>query len=148
MNIDIPPKLLLNRMLILIGILLLANLGGIFIKYLLGYDYIYGLIPLFNFDTEMNIPTLYSSLALIFSAFLLATIAKIHKYNGDVFIGWFGLSAIFIFLSIDEISSIHENLIEPVRASLNTSGLLYYAWVIPYGCALLVFLALYLKFII
>ena len=148
MNIEIDPKLLLRNILLLIGVLLLANLSGIFIKYFLGYDYIFGIIPLFNFDTEMNIPTLYSSVALLVSSFFLAVIAITHKKNGEAFIAWFGLAAIFIFLAIDEISSIHEHLIEPVRASLNTSGLLYYAWVIPYGCALLAFLALYFKFIL
>lgn len=134
-------------MLFLTIILLVINLLGIFLRYQLNHDYVMGLIPLFNFDTEKNIPTLYSSFILILSAILLAFIATEHKRKGDPALLWFILSAIFIFLSIDEMSSIHENLIEPVRATLNTSGLLYYAWVIPYGGAVLVFLALYLGFI-
>ena len=60
---------------------------------------------------------------------------------------WFGLSVIFLFLSIDEIASIHERLIKPTKEAFNTSGLLYYAWIIPYGIALIVFVMVYLKFL-
>ena len=39
--------------------------------------------------------------------------------------------------------------VEPVRSALDiTSGLLFFAWVIPYGIALFIFLAAYLKFTI
>jgi len=51
-------------------------------------------------------------------------------------------------LSIDEISSLHERLIKPVRENLGTSGLLFSAWVIPYGLALILFVAGYLKFLL
>jgi len=63
------------------------------------------------------------------------------------YLPWLGLAIIFLFLSIDETASFHERLITPVRESLNTSGLLYYAWVIPYGIALTVFVIAYLKFL-
>ena len=59
-----------------------------------------------------------------------------------------GLAVIFLFLSIDEISSIHERLTKLVRALLDTSGLLFSAWVIPYGLAVIVFVAAYLRFLI
>ena len=36
----------------------------------------------------------------------------------------------------------------PLRKGLNTSGILFYAWVIPYGIALLILIFLYLKFFI
>lgn len=148
MTNKVNPKSFLLKMLVFIACLLLANLSGIFIQYQFGHDSIYGLIPLFNFDTEMNVPTIYSSLTLAYSAVLLSVIALGHKRTGDNFLLWIGLAAIFVFLSADELLSIHENLIEPVRAAFNTSGLLYYAWVIPYGAAALVFLILYFKFII
>jgi len=96
---------------------------------------------------EKNVPTLYSSFALILCAMLLSIIALKHKRLGSSYLPWFGLAFIFLFLSIDEIASIHENLIKPTRSTFNTSGLLYYAWVIPYGIALVVFLLAYLKFL-
>ncbi|NJN31098.1 MAG: hypothetical protein HC824_12210 [Synechococcales cyanobacterium RM1_1_8] len=44
---------------------------------------------------------------------------------------WKLLSGIFLYLSVDELMSIHEIFIEPVRGALNVSGVFYYAWIIP-----------------
>jgi len=50
---------------------------------------------------------------------------------------------------MDEALEIHEQFVGPVRPALDiTSGLLLFAWVIPYGIALIIFLAAYFKFII
>jgi hypothetical protein len=50
------------------------------------------------------------------------------------------LGIIFLFLAVDETISVHERLIVPIRTALDTSGVLYFAWVIPYGIALAIFL--------
>jgi len=120
---------------------------GIGTNFYFDYDVNFWLIPLFDFDTEGNIPTLYSSFALIFCSLLLALIASTHKKQNSSYYQWIGLSIIFLFISIDEIAEIHERLIVPVRESLNTSGLLYFAWVIPYGVFLGVFVIAYFRFL-
>ena len=147
MNFELDPKSIFTKLLYLITILLLANVTGIVFKFYLDHDYFYGLIPLFDFNKENNIPTLYSSFALIFVSILLSLIGSTHKRLGSSYILWFGLAIIFLFLSIDETASIHERFADPVRESLNTSGLLYYAWVIPYGAALIVFTIVYFRFL-
>jgi hypothetical protein len=58
------------------------------------------------------------------------------------------LSLIFLFLGLDEISAFHEKINAPVRDFLNTSGIFFFAWVIPYGLILFVFVVSYLKFLI
>lgn len=121
---------------------------GIVSEFYFDHDYIHGLIPLFRFSNEANVPTLYSSFALLFSSILLTIIAIAHRKNGSAYLWWLGLAMIFLFLSIDEIASIHELLGKPVRESLGTSGLLFYAWLIPYGIALIVFVVTYSKFLI
>ena len=126
---------------------MLANIIGIVSKFYFDHDYIYGLIPLFDFDGEMNIPTLYSSFALIIVSILLSVIALTYKRMDSSYLPWLGLAIIFLFLSIDETTAIHERLQKPVRETLNASGLLYFAWVIPYGIALTVFVIAYLKFL-
>lgn len=148
MDVNLSPKDVFLKILYVILFLLFANLVGIGFKFGLGHNYVYGLVPLFNFDTEQNIPTLYSSIALVFTSFLLFLIGFACKKADKPFIAWFGLSFIFLFLSVDEISVLHERLIEPVRMTLNTSGFFYYAWVIPYGAFVIIFLALYAKFLI
>ena len=51
-------------------------------------------------------------------------------------------------MAIDEINLIHERLGAPTRDLLGTSGLLYYAWVIPYFIALTFFVIAYFKFLL
>ena len=127
--------------------MLAANILGLISKFYFDHDYFFGLIPLFDFNIEKNIPTLYSSLILIFCSILLAFIASAHKKQKTSYIPWVGLSLIFLFLSIDETASIHEQLSKPFRFGLNTSGLLYHAWVIPYGFILAVLIIIYFRFL-
>ena len=50
-------------------------------------------------------------------------------------------------LSLDELARIHETLIRPVRRLLNTSGLFYYAWIIPGLILVAAFLLVYVRFL-
>lgn len=139
MSLNLSPQKILKINVFLILFLLSANILGIISKYYFDHGTVYGLIALFDFDTEKNIPTLYSSIALIVVSILLWSISITHKNLKSSYIMWFGLSLIFLFLAIDEIASIHERLEKPTRDAFKTSGFLLYAWVIPYGIALVVF---------
>ncbi len=148
MSFKLYPKEVFMSLLFFIFALLFLNVMAVASKFYFGHNYVYGLVPLFDFNKEGNIPTLYSSLALMFASGLLLIIARAHKKNGAEHLSWLGLSVIFLFLSIDEIASIHEQFGSLIREALNTSGLLYYAWVIPYGAVLLVLAILYFTFLI
>lgn len=143
----IPKKFFIYNLLLL-SILFIGNLVGIILTYKFEHDYVYGLVPLFSFDREMNIPTLYSALAILFASSLLIYIGRKCKADNQAYISWFALGGIFIFLALDETFLIHENLIVPVREYFNTSGLFFYAWVIPYGLAVVLFLGVFSKFLI
>lgn len=146
MNFKIVPKTAFRFILFLIGLLLVANVVGWGIRLATGHANLFGLIPLFDFNAELNIPTLYSSFALLVCSLLLLLITLKQREAKRPWVSWAGLSLIFAFLSLDEVASIHERLTEPVRDSLNTSGLLFYAWVIPYFIAFVVLGVLYLNF--
>lgn len=148
MNIDLSPKEVFKNNMYLILFLLCANIFGIVSRYYFGHGSIHGLIPLFDFDTEKNIPTLYSSFALICSSALLSFIAVTRKKLQRSYIPWFGLSLIFLFLSIDEVSTIHEQFSIPAQNLFNASGFFFFAWVIPYGIALIFFLISYSRFLL
>lgn len=147
LDIKIYPKSILIKLLYVILFLLLANITGIVSKFYFNHGRLYGLVPLFDFNTEANIPTFYSSLALLSCSILLTFISLKHKRHGSSYIPWVGLSIIFLFLSIDEIAAIHESMNDSLQQILNASGLLYFAWIIPYGIALLLILGIYLKFL-
>jgi len=150
MIIETHPKDTFIKLLWLIFSLLFLNILGIVSRFYFNHDSVYGLIPLFDFDTEKNVPTFYSSIALLFSSTLLLIIASIHKNNGTSYISWLGLALIFIFLSVDEFTSIHEDLGKSTRDALNikATGIFYFSWYIPYGIATLAFVMTYLKFLI
>ena len=147
MSLNLFPQQILKINLYLIFLLMFANTLGIISIYYFDHDTVYGLIRLFDFNTEKNIPTFYSSIALIIVSVLLLSIALTHKKLKSSYVMWLGLSVIFLFLSIDEISSIHERFGQTTREALNTSGPLFYAWIIPYGIALIIFILAYSKFL-
>ena len=95
MGIKLLPKEIFKKNLYLILFLLLANILGLISKYYFDHGTVYGLIALFDFNTEKNIPTLYSSIALIIASILLWSIALTHKNLKSSYIMWVGLSLIF-----------------------------------------------------
>lgn len=148
MNYQLNPGNIFIKLLYLILALVFFNVLGLISKYYFNHPTVYGLVPLFDLSEENNVPTLYASFTLLVASFLLLIIAIKHKMSDSASLPWFGLSIIFLFLSIDEFAQIHEQTILPFRNSFNTSGYLLFAWVIPYGIGLIVFVIAYLKFLI
>lgn len=89
---------------------------------------------LFDLDQEANIPTAFSAFLLLTSAALLSVIALHKRHNADSFrYQWLVLACGFCAMAVDELSSIHEMLIWPVRHVLARDhvGPFYFAWVVP-----------------
>jgi len=148
MNIEINPGKVLTLLLCIVAFLLFANIMGIVSRIFFDHDHVYGLVDLFDFDNENNIPTLYSSILLVISSMILLYVSQMHRKLHEPYLLWVVLSFVFLFLSVDEASSIHEKLSSPTRVLLDTSGFFYYAWIIPYGIAVIIFVALYLNFLL
>jgi hypothetical protein len=149
MTITFEPRKVAIALGTIIIILVFADLGGLVFKYFWGHDYVFGFIPLFDLNNEQNIPTLFSTVLLLLGSGLSSIIAisrKSQSRQGVYY--WIGLALIFLFLSIDEFAMIHECLVKPLRTSLNTSGLLYYPWVIVYGPFVAIIGLIYLRFVI
>lgn len=100
----------------------------------------------FNLNSEQNIPTFFAVALLVCSSVLTLIIACNQRTNKAMRWKWRGLSAAFLATGFDEFSELHERLIYPVRDWLGTSGLFYYAWVVPYLLLLIIFLMIYAKF--
>jgi hypothetical protein len=147
LHLDVYPKQVFLHLALVILILLSANIIGIIFRFYFDNNAVQWFIPLFDFNTENNVPTLYSAFTLICSCILLSCIASVRKNQGNPCLYWLGLAIIFLFLSIDEIASIHERLTAPVKELLHVSGLLFYSWVIPYGLLLILFVISYSKFL-
>ena len=112
-------------------------LGGyvmtVAVRLLTPHQWQFGLAGLFDLNAEANVPTYFSVIQLAIVAVLLVVIGWHARTRADRFARhWLVLGAIFLFLSLDELAQIHEqwNLL---RDALHTTGMLYYAWVLPYG---------------
>lgn len=103
---------------------------------------------LFDLNREANIPTWYSSLILFISACLLFFISyyKGAKDSNQKF--WKTLAFIFLYLSIDELSSIHEDFNNPVRSLLHLGGVFYWSWIVPAILILIILFFYFFRFII
>jgi hypothetical protein len=144
MTITFEPRKVAFFLGVIVLLLIAGNFAGIFSKFYLGSSR----IALFELDREANIPTLYQTVTIMLCAALLAVIAIARKReNKREYLYWAGLAAVFLFLSADETAGMHERMIEPLRNALNTSGVLYFAWVIPYGILLVAMMVIYSRFL-
>lgn len=147
-RVEPSPRRVLQVLLLSVLVLVLASLLGTSLEFFLGHDYARGFVPMFDLDTEKNVPTYFSAALLLGCGTLLLRIGLNHRKAGSTGLMWAGLAAVFIFLALDEALVIHERLIVPVREALNLPGVFYYAWVVPYGIGLALLAALYLRFLL
>lgn len=133
LKFNISSKRTIRFLVFVVVSLILASLAGQLSIYSLpDYPLRNTIARLFSVDAEKNIPALYSASVLLLCSIILAIIAYAKKIAGDSYRGyWHVLSIIFLYLSLDEIFSLHEHAIGPLRSGLNTSGVFYFAWVIP-----------------
>ena len=106
-------------------------------------------ICLLDVNCEANFPTWFSSSLLLLCSIVLGAITYEvkKKYDRPFLLHWGILSAIFALLSVMEAVPVHEGLVKPVRDWLHVGGLFYYAWVIPGGVLVIVFVLSYLRFV-
>lgn len=132
----------------LIAILLAGHLIGQVIRIETGHDSVFGLIPLFDFYDEANLPTWTSNILLVASSFMLLLIGLATRAKGGRYVlHWFGLAVIFLFLAADEVADIH-----PIAGRIAASGgdfkdTLQSVWVVPYAALVLAVGVVYLRFL-
>lgn len=86
----------------------------------------------FSLDREANVPSWFSSALLLTAAAVVALVAldalaRKSRWGRH----WAGLSVVYVVLSMDETSEIHERIGSWLRAHLNLHGPLHYAGVVP-----------------
>lgn len=129
--------------------LLVAGLISNYVKYVLGYTSIMGLVPLFSLNGEFTFPSLFSTLILWASAALLwfiATREKKHATNASFY--WKSLSVVFIYLGLDELLTIHENFarIEPFLSEYIHVFSKFMYWTVAYGFLVILFALFFSRF--
>lgn len=145
-TLEVTPRQLSLGFVAVTSSLVLVHLALQSIRFLIDNHRLGGLLSAFSLGSDTSVPACYSALAILFCA-IMAFAIGLWASDAPDRKSWLGLGAIFAFLSVDEMLAFHEKLIDPVGDAFDTSGLLLFAWVIPYGIAGLVFLAIYVPFL-
>ena len=98
------------------------------------------LVPLLSLSYEHNVPTWLASSLLLACALAAGAIARAAPSWRR---HWWGMAAVFAYASLDEVAQLHEHL----GGHFETSGVLYFSWVIPAVGILGVLTAVYLPFV-
>lgn len=129
--------------------MLIASVAGQISGQFIEADRFQKIVRLLNVDAENNLPSTYSSFALLLCGLIIAVIAGVkHKQRDRFAFHWKCLSLIFLYLSIDEAASLHELSVFTLRQLLGAGGFLYFTWVIPGAIFVIIFVLAYLKFLL
>lgn len=97
-------------------------------------------------DREGNVPTWFSSAVLGLAALLAVGVAA--DSPGRWRRHWRVLAAALAYLSVDELTEIHEQAITPLRQAFGLDGALFFAWVVVALPLVVVFALAYLRFLV
>jgi len=136
---------------ICLGVLLILNLGNavsVYALFVKNTDFAFGIVPLFNFDTESNLPTLFNGLLLGMASVLAFGISRTlgGQVDPKLSFSWKAVGAVLLFMMIDELCLVHEALDWILMARLDTEGAIAWPWVLPYAVLALGVAAFFLKF--
>lgn len=105
------------------------------------------LLTLMSVNRETSLPSWFSSKILFVAALLLGFLyLSTRRTRSPGSRMWLGLSIIFLYLSVDEALFLHERVAGVFSRAFGLSGILYYAWVLPFSLLVLVFLVFYAPF--
>jgi hypothetical protein len=142
---DLIPTKILRKWLIIFPVIIVI-LGCLREWLLLAYG-VQG-TSILSLNREQNVGAWYSTLLIFSCAFLLMVAGRraSQERNPDARY-WYILAIVFVALSFDEASSVHEMLMDVLQPALQTSGPLLYAWVVPALVLVPVFGFLYIPFL-
>jgi hypothetical protein len=127
--------------------LVIASIGVEIITRFTWDSRVLGLGPRFNLNREHNIPSYFSAILLLICGALFSVISIIRGNRNNHFkVYWSFLAFIFLFLSVDESTSIHEMFSDPLREFLGTGGIFYYAWILVAIPLIILFIVGYWRF--
>jgi hypothetical protein len=129
---EISPRRFFTAALTVAGTLAAVSVLAQWWAYSSGETSILPWVRLVNLTREGNIPTWWQFSTLLACGALAATIARAAHDNGEArrTREWAAVATAFLYLSMDEGAGIHELAVRPLRQMFNTTGLLYYPWIV------------------
>lgn len=141
---NLPPRKVYYIILGLISVLLLLHIGTYLNLLQNNLDPGSFLFRKLNFDTERNVPTIFSGMLHFTASFFLALIAfsRLTIKNRRWF--WTSISFVFFFLGVDEILVLHEKVAGNI-GTIEEKGTFLYNWSLVYGAGILVLFFTFLR---
>lgn len=124
------PKTVFRWTLWIIGALVCANLGTVYMALEQGHPRLYGLSKLVNLDREENLPTMLSMVQLV-GASMIAWKLGTREPNQSLRRLWRFLALGLLWIGVDEALSFHEHLSSVPIGSWRQVSYFHYAWVVP-----------------
>lgn len=147
-SLVLEPRKVLKVLLLGIAFLIFTNLiGQTHYHFGLSEKKLERIVTLVHFDSEGNLPTLFSALLLFVASIFLFSISTSERKEGRFWKRWRGLGLIFLYLGLDEAIQIHEIINAYTRSVISAHGLFYHAWVIPFIWLLIIFFLAYIPFL-
>ncbi|HEY5625482.1 MAG TPA: hypothetical protein VIT93_03230 [Dehalococcoidia bacterium] len=132
----------------LAGLLLIAHLAAEGVRTTIGEDLPDRATGMWNLDEENNVPTWFASMLLALVGFGLVLVGLMKYQERDRYWWqWFAIALIPFFLSLDDMSQLHEALSSPLSEEYGFGGLLHWAWVVVALPAVGVLTILFLPFL-
>ncbi|WP_040337016.1 hypothetical protein [Candidatus Blastococcus massiliensis] len=103
---------------------------------------------LFDADGEGNVPAWFSVLLLAMTAlFSLGVSSLLRDRGAPLRRYWTGLAAVFLYLSVDELAMVHEELMPRLEQVVEAEGALTFSWVVVAAPLVAVFVLVYARFL-
>ena len=134
-----------KSILIVILVLTFINLVLFYINYYYpGNIAIAHIYSFFDTNSEINLPTFFSSILILLASFLLFIIGTNNKKMNF----WYFLGGLFFFASMDEMLQIHENCDMAIRKLIDNNAIVHlYGWVGLWTIILIIMFVIGLKFL-
>lgn len=141
-HLVIHPRRLAFVLAMVVSLLTLMSLSVMLARTVFGHGCLFGISDLVFSGEEMNIPTWYSSAALLVCSALFFVIASAHERNENQYIlHWRVLGVLFLLLSVDEACAMHEVIGTLLQKATGYQVFAHYGWVLP-GALLTVLVSL------
>jgi hypothetical protein len=154
MELAIRTKTVVRALIIAVLLLTLAGLAARFALYVLGDEAFTRPLRLFDVGEERSIPTWFESMQFMLCSVLLAVVAVYKRQRSERYrLHWGVLSLILLYMSLDEVATIHETMGAELQRLLHyltgftPGGAISYFWVVPGALFVLVVGLAYLRFL-
>jgi len=155
MELAIRTRTIVRAIIIAVLLLTLAGLAARFALYTLGDEAFTRPLRLFDVGEERSIPTWFESMQFMLCSVLFAVVAVAKRQRSERYsLHWGVLSLILLYMSLDEVATIHETMGAELERLLHyytgftPGGAISYFWVVPGALFVVVVVLAYLRFLV